>query len=334
MSKKDRVQDFIPIKDIVNGVVRTTDGRYIKILEIEPINFMLRSEEEQCGIIASFAGWLKISPLRLQFKSITKRADSAKYIAALKKELNAEPNESCRELGSDYIHLIGEVGNREALTRRFFLIFSYENAGGIAEDPGRIYGELMAAEQNVRAYLALCGNSVVQPKDEDEAAAEILYTFFNRNLSAEETFFAHVERVVVETMLRQERTIGIDPTPYIPLADFISPKSIDLSRSNCIVMDGTYYTYLYIRGNGYPSRIRGGWLEQDQAQRQTGYEYRLRGACQFGAVRILHKTRACERRRPVLSVRFYHGFGKEHEGTDVAQATDIPDAAFGGCLCF
>ena len=260
MSKKDRVQDFIPVKDIINGVVRTTDGRYIKILEIEPINFMLRSEEEQCGIIASFAGWLKISPLRLQFKSITQKADSAKYIAALKKELDAEPNEACRELGSDYIRLISEVGNREALTRRFFLIFTYENAGGIAEDPGRIYGELMAAEQNARAYLALCGNSVVQPKDEDEAAAEILYTFFNRNLSAEETFPAHVERVVVETMLRQERTIGVDPTPYIPLADFISPKSIDLSRSNCIVMDGTYYTYLYIRGNGYPSRIRGGWL--------------------------------------------------------------------------
>ena len=165
MSKKDRVQDFIPIKDIVNGVVRTADGRYIKILEIEPINFMLRSEEEQCGIIASFAGWLKISPLRLQFKSITKRADSAKYIAALKKELDAEPNEACRELGSDYIRLISEVGNREALTRRFFLIFTYENAGGIAEDSGRIYGELMAAEQNARAYLALCGNSVVQPKD-------------------------------------------------------------------------------------------------------------------------------------------------------------------------
>ena len=86
MSKKDRVQDFIPVKDIVNGIVRTTGGRYIKILEIEPINFMLRSEEEQCCIIASFASWLKISPLRLQFKSITKRADSAKYIAALKKE--------------------------------------------------------------------------------------------------------------------------------------------------------------------------------------------------------------------------------------------------------
>lgn len=32
--KLEFVQDFIPIKDISHGVIETTDGRYIKILEI------------------------------------------------------------------------------------------------------------------------------------------------------------------------------------------------------------------------------------------------------------------------------------------------------------
>lgn len=41
------MQDFIPLKSIRNGIVETTDGRYLKILEIEPINFLLRSSEEQ-----------------------------------------------------------------------------------------------------------------------------------------------------------------------------------------------------------------------------------------------------------------------------------------------
>ena len=36
------VQDFLPIRSIHHGIVETTDKRYIKILEIEPINFMLR----------------------------------------------------------------------------------------------------------------------------------------------------------------------------------------------------------------------------------------------------------------------------------------------------
>ena len=40
--KLEFVQDFIPIKDLRHGIIQTTDGRYIKILEIEPINFMLR----------------------------------------------------------------------------------------------------------------------------------------------------------------------------------------------------------------------------------------------------------------------------------------------------
>ena len=48
--KNEFVQDFIPVKNIRHGIIETNDGRYIKILEIEPINFMLRSEEEQLGM--------------------------------------------------------------------------------------------------------------------------------------------------------------------------------------------------------------------------------------------------------------------------------------------
>ena len=47
-------QDFIPVKEIKNGIIETSDGRYIKILEIEPINFMLRSSEEQYNIISNY----------------------------------------------------------------------------------------------------------------------------------------------------------------------------------------------------------------------------------------------------------------------------------------
>ena len=65
--KLEFVQDFIPIKDLRHGIIETTDGRYIKILEIEPINFMLRSDDEQFSIISTFASWLKISPMKLPF---------------------------------------------------------------------------------------------------------------------------------------------------------------------------------------------------------------------------------------------------------------------------
>ena len=117
--KLEFVQDYLPIKDLKNGIIETADGRYIKILEVDPINFTLRSDEEQFNIISSFASWLKISPMRLQFKSITRKADSDRHIAMVRKELEQEGNPQCREMGEDYIKLIKDVGSREALLFNF-----------------------------------------------------------------------------------------------------------------------------------------------------------------------------------------------------------------------
>lgn len=259
--KLEFVQDFIPVKDINCGVIETTDGRYIKILEIEPINFMLRSSEEQFGIISSFASWLKISPMRLQFKSITRKADSDKHVAMVRKELENEDNEQCKHLGEGYIKLIKDVGSREALTRRFFLIFQYEELHRTdSDDLGKIYGALQTAEQTARAYFMQCGNTILQPKDPDEAAAEILYMFFNRRSCVDEPFSSRVNRVVVDTMAAKNKVIGIDPVPHIKMVNFIAPRGISLNHSNYIVMDGLYYSFLYIKGDGYPSAVRAGWM--------------------------------------------------------------------------
>ena len=249
------------IKNLEHGIIETTDGRYIKILEIEPINFMLRSEEEQYEIICSFASWLKISPVHLQFKSITRKADSDKHIAMLRKEMETEESEQCKKLSEGYIRLIKDVGSREALTRRFFLIFRYEELRrNENSDYGQICSTLLTAEQNARAYFMQCGNNILQPKDPDEATAEILYMFFNRRSCVEEPFHSRVDRIVLDTMAAKNKVIGIDPVPHIRMAHFIAPRGIDLTHRNYIIMDGLYYSFLYIKGNGYPNKVRAGWM--------------------------------------------------------------------------
>lgn len=259
--KLEFVQPFLPVKDIRNGIVETTDGRYIKILEIEPINFMLRSSEEQYNILSSFASWLKISPMRLQFKSITRKADSDKHVALIRKELAEEENERCKAMGEDYIRLIKDVGSREALTRRFFLIYQYEAIGrNETDDYSKIYSILVSAEQNARAYFMQCGNAIIQPKNPDQAVAEILYMFFNRGSCVDEPFTDRVNRVIVDTMAAKEKIIGVDPVPHIPVRNFIAPRGLDLTHYNYIIMDGRYYCFLYIKGNGYPGTVRGGWM--------------------------------------------------------------------------
>lgn len=249
------------MKEIHHGIIETTDGRYIKILEIEPINFMLRSDEEQYNIISSFASWLKISPQRLQFKSFTRKADSDKHIQLLRQELEQEENEECRRQGEGYIRFVRDVGNREALTRRFFLIYQFEELRhGDSEDFGQVYSMIQTVEQNARAYFMQCGNSIVQPKDPDEATAEILYMFFNRRSCVDDPFSARVNRVVVDTMAARNRIIGLDSVPHIRMTHFISPRGLDFSHNSYVIMDGLYYCFLYIRGNGYPGTVRAGWM--------------------------------------------------------------------------
>ena len=257
------VQDFLPVREIRNGIIETTDDRYVKIIKILPINFLLRSSEEQYNIISSFATWLKISPMKLQFKSVSRKADSDKHVAMVREELSREENQQCRQLGEEYLRLIKDVGNKEALSRRFFLIFQYEPPAGkrsSGESYADIYGMIQTAVQNAKTYFMQCGNAIVQPEDEDAFTAEMLYMFFNRSSCVNEPFQSRVERVMVDTMKAKGKIIGLDAVPHIRPANFIAPRGIDFSHYNFVVMDGMYYSVMHIRRNGFPHAVRGGWM--------------------------------------------------------------------------
>ena len=57
---------------------------------------------------------------------LTKRADIDRHVQTVRRELAQETNAHCRELQEDYLRLIRQLGSREAITRRFFLIFEHE----------------------------------------------------------------------------------------------------------------------------------------------------------------------------------------------------------------
>ena len=253
------VQDYIPIKSIHDGMIETTDGRYVRILEIEPINFMLRSQEEKEAIIYSFASWLKISPMKIQFKIISRRADSDKHIEQIRRDQQQEENEKCRELCEDYIRLVKSVGSREAITRRFFVIFQYEAFGRESNSLPEIIATLDSMEQNMRLYFVQCGNAIVEARNRDEQLNEILYTFFNRTSCISEPFESRIARIVSDAMTAKNRKMGIDPIPKINNKYFFCPRGIDFTHGSFIIMDGLYYTFLYIESAGYPYEVYPGW---------------------------------------------------------------------------
>ena len=44
---RDSIQAWLPVKNIIGGVVITKDNRFIKILEVLPVNFYLKSPSDQ-----------------------------------------------------------------------------------------------------------------------------------------------------------------------------------------------------------------------------------------------------------------------------------------------
>lgn len=255
-------QDFIPLKNIRNGLIETTDGRYLKIVEVEPINFTLRSEEEKANIIWSFASWLKIANVNLQMMSITRKADAEKHIELLQQDMRDETNPQTRELARAYINLIREVGSNEALTRRFFIIIEYEPYQGRIGDYQEICQTMQSAAQQIKKYLSQCGNNVIVPKKEDVFLGEVLYMYFNRKSSEEESFANRVRRVTNDWMLNKGLDPRYDQPPAIPPINFIAPRGLDLTHARYTVMDGMYYTYLYVRCDGFPRQVQAGWLNQ------------------------------------------------------------------------
>lgn len=251
------LEDYLPIDKIANGIIYTTDHRYVKILEIEPINFLLRSAREQQGIIYSFISYLKISPVKLQIKMISKKADINKHLEQAALELSRETNPHCRELQKDYIQFVKKLSSREAVSRRFFLIFEYEpfNVNRKVEEK-EILAALETAAQTAKTFLYQCGNQVVTHDNEDEFTTDVLYTLLNRTLCTEKPLQDRIADVLARYMKegRQEEL------NHIRINEFIAPESVDFRHSNYVRINGIYHAYLLVPSDGYKQKVAPGWL--------------------------------------------------------------------------
>ena len=252
------VADYLPIEKVENGIIYTKDHRFVKVVEVVPINFMLRSAREQRNIIYSFVSYLKISPVKLQIKVLTRRADINRHLDTVRQEMAHEENEQCRLMQEDYLNFVQQVGSREAVTRRFFLIFEYEPWANTrrSEQEDEAIQSLQSAVHTASNYLRQCGNEVIVPENEDEFTVDVLYNLLCRNESAVKPLSVRAQEVVAQYM-EQGRENEIN---HIPAAEFAAPRSIDFSHGRYICIDGLYYAYLLIPSDGYKTQVPAGWL--------------------------------------------------------------------------
>ena len=164
MQKIISTQTFCPIADVKDGIILTKDGRFVRILEFTPINFLLRSNEERDAIVSSFAGLLRVMNTKFQIKIVTRKAEIEKFINIIENDMKDEPSQNCRVLQQEQIALIKKIGSEQGVTRRFFIIYEYEDRNKLIANP--TFSDIVANMKNMQSricnMLRVCGNELVQ----------------------------------------------------------------------------------------------------------------------------------------------------------------------------
>lgn len=177
----ESIEAWLPIRNIIGGVVVTKDNRFVKILEVQPVNFALKSADDQRDIIASFAAYLKIAPDALQIEARTLPPDTSDYIKQMEEYARNEENEFCREMIEDNIREIGRGVASDAVKHRFFLIFQYEASMRARENTIKAIAERMNEEADTaRRYLDACKLTVLEPQYADNFTLKLLYEILNK----------------------------------------------------------------------------------------------------------------------------------------------------------
>ncbi|MEG0756088.1 MAG: hypothetical protein RR450_06805 [Oscillospiraceae bacterium] len=177
-------QEWLPIQNIIGGVVMTKDLRFIKILEVLPVNIRLKSPIDRQTIISYYASYLKVAPDNLQIRVTSQKANLTQYFERMRRFAEAEESEACRRMILDNIEEATYLAATTAISTRFFLIFQYEpQMKARANTAAAIAERLSEVSDTARRYLDLCGLELIDPEYTDNAVLELLYELINKRTS-------------------------------------------------------------------------------------------------------------------------------------------------------
>lgn len=128
--KVPSTQQFIPIKEVKEGVVVMRNGSLRAVLLVSSVNFALKGEDEKNAIISSYQNFLNSLnfPIQIYVKSRQLHLDN--YLSSLESQLNIQTNELLKLQTAEYIQFVSELlENSNIMEKRFFIIVPFYPTG-------------------------------------------------------------------------------------------------------------------------------------------------------------------------------------------------------------
>ena len=160
------------------------DHSYIKIIEIKPINYNLKSEIEKEAILNSYKTFLKTCNFNIQIIVQSNKENLSKNILKIQNNLKSE-NENILKIANIYINYIKDLNlKKESLNKKFYILIknSYKkNQNSLNEK--NIINELNDNYFKIKESLMYCGNEVVNIEEKEEIL-KILESFLNLKINS------------------------------------------------------------------------------------------------------------------------------------------------------
>lgn len=199
MPATSATQDFVPVKEVRDGVIVLKDGGMRAILLCSSMNFSLKSGDEKNAILLQFQDFLNSLDFSVEILVQSRKLDIRPYIALLEAQEAKQENNLMKIQVREYIDFIKSfTESANIMTKHFFAVVPYtpaiisgSSAGGvissiISRNKGRDQGDKSFEENRtqleervsvVEQGLIRCGIRVVRLGTEE--AIELIYKAFN-----------------------------------------------------------------------------------------------------------------------------------------------------------
>ncbi|HKU18752.1 MAG TPA: TraC family protein [Candidatus Saccharimonadales bacterium] len=125
-SKKASARQQINIKGVRGNMLLLPHDQYRLVIEVSPVNFELKSEEEQDALIDTYESFLDSLPCPLEIVVRIRELDMDKYLADTQELLHDEKEEVYRDQIKNYAKFVqGLVADNKILSRHFYVVLPY-----------------------------------------------------------------------------------------------------------------------------------------------------------------------------------------------------------------
>ncbi len=119
-------QEFVPIKEVRDGIIIMKDGSMRAVILSSSLNFSLKSADEQEAIIYQFQNFLNSLDFPIQISIQSRELDIRPYLATLEKRYTEELNDLLKMQIKEYVQFVRNfTENQNIMSKTFFVVVPF-----------------------------------------------------------------------------------------------------------------------------------------------------------------------------------------------------------------